>query len=140
MKKSEIAALLSEKGLRVTSQRIAILEAILQLDNHPTAENVIDYVKTNHPSISVGTVYKVLDSYVEHKLLTRVKTESGTMRFDSVIKKHHHLYCKESDRIEDYEDEELDQLISEYFNKKGIKNFDVKDFKIEITGTFKNSK
>ena len=37
----QIADKLSEKDLRVTPQRIAILGAIIKLDNHPTAEKII---------------------------------------------------------------------------------------------------
>ena len=75
-----IADKLSEKGLRVTPQRIAILGAIIKLNNHPTAENIIEYIKNNHPNISVGTVYKVLDSFVENHLLKKVKTEGGVIQ------------------------------------------------------------
>lgn len=130
---------LQEKGLKVTPQRVAIYEAIVQLNNHPTAENIIDYIKQNHPNISVGTVYKVLDSLVENELLKRVKTEKDIMRYDAVISNHHHLYCAETDRIEDYEDETLNDLISNYFNKHKIKNFKVQDIKLQITGTFNNN-
>ena len=133
----EIATKLSEKGLRVTPQRIAIFGAIIKLDNHPTAENIIEYIKKNHPNISVGTVYKVLDSFVENSLLKKVKTESGIMRYDPLLANHHHLYCQETDRIEDFEDQKLDELINQYFDKKGIKNFKIQDIKLQITGTFK---
>lgn len=133
----EIAGKLAEKGLRVTPQRIAVLSAVITLDNHPTAEKVIEYIKQNHPNISVGTVYKVLDSFVENNLLRKVKTESGIMRYDPLLSNHHHLYCKESDRIEDYEDEKLDQLIIDYFAQKGIENFNIKNIQLHITGTFK---
>lgn len=138
MKKDEIINKLSEKGLRVTPQRIAILEAVNSLANHPTAENIIEYIKENYPNISVGTVYKVLDSFVENKLLKKVKTESGTMRFDPLVNRHHHLYCEASDRIEDYKDDTLDELINDYFAKKGIKNFNIQNIQLHITGTFKN--
>jgi len=87
---------LKEKGLKVTPQRVAIFEAITHLKNHPTAENIIAYIKKNHPNISVGTVYKVLDSFVENKLLSKVKTEKDIMRYDSVLTNHHHLYCTET--------------------------------------------
>ena len=117
---------------------IAVLGAIIQLNNHPTAEKIIEHIKENHPNFSVGTVYKVLDSFVENNLLKKVKTESGIMRYDPLLSSHHHLYCKETDRIEDYEDEKLDALISDYFLKKGIKNFNIQDIKLQITGTFKN--
>ncbi len=127
---------LKERGLKVTPQRVAIYEAIVNLKNHPTAENVIEYIKTNHPNISVGTVYKVLDSLVENELLKKVKTEKDIMRYDAILSNHHHLYCIETERIEDYEDENLNVLISNYFKNKKIKNFKVQDIKLQITGKF----
>ncbi len=127
---------LREKALKVTPQRVAIYEAVIRLNNHPTAENIIDYIKKNHPTISVGTVYKVLDSLVENELLKKVKTEKDIMRYDAVLSNHHHLYCAETDRIEDYADEKLNQLISDYFKKNKIKNFKVHDIKLQITGQF----
>jgi Fur family peroxide stress response transcriptional regulator len=130
---------LKEKKLKVTPQRVAIYEAIVKLKNHPTAENVIEYIKINHPNISVGTVYKVLDSLVENELLNKVKTEKDIMRYDAILSNHHHLYCTETDRIEDYEDENLNKLISDYFKENKIKNFKVKDIKLQITGKFKSN-
>ena len=131
---------LKEKGLKVTPQRLAIYEAIVKLDNHPMAENVIEYIKENHPNISVGTVYKVLDSLVENELLKKVKTEKDIMRYDPVLSNHHHLYCAETDRIEDYEDEELNNLINDYFKKNKIRNFKIQDIKLQITGKFNTNK
>jgi Fur family peroxide stress response transcriptional regulator len=129
---------LQEKGLKVTPQRLAIYDAIVQLKNHPTAENIIEYIKSNHPNISVGTVYKVLDSLTENNLLKKVKTERDIMRYDAVLSNHHHLYCAETDRIEDYEDENLNELISTYFSKNKIKNFKIQDIKLQLTGKFNN--
>ena len=130
---------LQEKGLKVTPQRVAIYDAIVKLNNHPTAENVIEYIKANHPNISVGTVYKVLDSLVENNLLKKVKTEKDIMRYDAVLSNHHHLYCAETYRIEDYEDEKLNAIINDYFNANLIKNFRVQDIKLQITGKFTNT-
>ena len=83
---------LQEKGLKVTPQRVAIFEAILHLNNHPTADDIIAFIKSNHPNISVGTVYKVLDIFVENDLLKKVKTEKDIMRYDPYLTTHHHLY------------------------------------------------
>jgi Fur family peroxide stress response transcriptional regulator len=71
----EIRNRLSGKGLKVTPQRISILEAIYTLNNHPTAENIIAYIRKQHPNIATGTVYKVLDTLIEKDLIQRVTTE-----------------------------------------------------------------
>ncbi len=128
---------LKEKGLKVTPQRAAIYEAILKLNNHPTAENIIEYIKTNNPNISVGTVYKVLDTLVENNFLKKVKTEKDIMRYDALLSNHHHLYCVETDRIEDFEDNQLSTMIQNYFQTHQIKNFIIQDIKLQITGKFK---
>lgn len=127
-------------GLKVTPQRLAVLEAIYVLNNHPSAENIIEYIRKTHPSIATGTVYKVLDALIESNLVKKVKTEKDIMRYEVVKEKHHHLYCQESDRIEDYMDDELDEMLELYFSKKGIKDFTIDDIRLQINGKFTNPK
>jgi Fur family transcriptional regulator, peroxide stress response regulator len=133
---TEIRNKLIEKGLKVTPQRIAIMEAFTKLNNHPTAENIIDYIRNTHPNISTATVYKVLDALVANELILKVKTEKDVMRYDAVMKSHHHLYCSESDRIEDFVDTELSEIIEKYFEKKKIPGFKIEDIKLQIIGKF----
>ncbi len=128
---------IKQKGLRVTPQRVAVFQTVWELNNHPTAEDIIRNIRKSHPSISVGTVYKVLDTLVASQLLEKVKTDKGTMRYDPILSDHHHLYCKVTDRIVDYEDPELDKMLEAFFSKKKIENFAISDIKLEITGTFK---
>jgi Fur family peroxide stress response transcriptional regulator len=125
---------LVEKGLKVTPQRIAILEAIFQLGNHPTADNIIDYIRKKHPNISTATVYKVLDAFVACGLINRVVTERNIMRYDAIMESHHHLYFSDSDKIEDYKDEDLNRLLEAYFEKKNIPGFRIEDLKLQIIG------
>jgi Fur family transcriptional regulator, peroxide stress response regulator len=136
MKAEEVSKRLIEKGLKVTPQRIAILNAILQLNNHPAAENIIDFIRKNYPNISTATVYKVLDALYEKGLINKVKTDHDVMRYDAVLEKHHHIYCSDSERIEDYKDGELDALILAYFERKGIPNFTLEDVRLQIVGRF----
>jgi Fur family peroxide stress response transcriptional regulator len=132
----EISSKLVEKGLKVTPQRIAIYEAIITLSNHPTAENIIEYIRKNHPNISVATVYKVLDVLVENELIKKVKTEKDIMRYDAFMENHHHIYCSDSDRIEDYVDNELNKLLEKYFEEKKIPDFKIEDIKLQIIGKY----
>jgi len=140
MKAEEISARLIEKGLKVTPQRIAIFEAIIKLNNHPTAENIIDYIRKNHPNISVATVYKVLDTLVEKRLIKKVKTEKDIMRYDAVMESHHHIYCSDSDRIKDYKDLALNELLERYFEKNKIPGFKIEDIKLQIIGKYRIQK
>jgi Fur family transcriptional regulator, peroxide stress response regulator len=127
---------LTEKGLKVTPQRIAILEAIIKLNNHPTADNIIEYIRESHPNIATATVYKVLEALAENGLIKKVKTEKDIMRYDAFIEKHHHLYCSDSDRIEDYLDNELNGLLEKHFEKKRIPGFKIEDINLQIIGKF----
>jgi len=133
---SQIKNRLVEKGLKVTPQRIAILDAIYSLNNHPTAEMILDYIKDTHPGVSSATIYKVLDVLVDKQLIKRVKTEKEIKRYDGILENHHHLYSSESHEIRDYMNEELDQLLDSYFRKHGIVDFEIEEIMLQINGHF----
>ena len=139
MNAENLSSKLTEKGLKVTPQRIAVLEAVMQLHNHPTVDNIIEYIRSNHPNIATATVYKVLDALVQNELIRKVKTAQDIMRYDAIIEKHHHLYSVESDRIEDYHDQELNCLLTAYFEQKGIPGFEIEDVNLHIIGKFKST-
>lgn len=134
----QIKQKLKDAGLRVTPQRHAILEAVYTLGNHPSAEQVIDYIRVPYPGIATGTVYHVLDVLVESGLVQRVKTDKDAMRYDAIMNRHHHIYCARTDRIEDYFDEELDELLQAYFRKKQLQGFKIEDIVLQIKGNFKD--
>lgn len=136
MRTDKIRNKLVEKELKVTPQRMAILEAIIKLNNHPTAENIIDYIRKNYPNIATATVYKVLDTLVANALIEKVKTERDVMRYDAIMENHHHIYYSDSDRIEDYHDNDLNELLDKYFEKKKIPDFKIEDIKLQIIGKY----
>ncbi len=135
-----VIKILVKNNLKVTPQRTALLEALLNLHNHPTAEDIIEYLRLNYPNISVGTVYKNLEKFVEKGIIKRVKTGDEILRYDAIEEMHHHLYCTDCDRIEDFYDEELNNLLKEYFSEKNIPNFNIKDIRVQIIGKFTNDK
>ncbi len=135
----QIKTKLKEKGLKITPQRIAVLDALYTLHDHPTAEKIIDYIKTNYPSIAIGTVYNVLALLEKHQLIKRVHTENDVMRYDGITDTHHHLYCKETNIVKDYFDEELDKLLQEYFRKKKMPDFMIEEISVQIKGRINNS-
>ena len=60
----QITKILADKQLKITPQRIAVLKAVYTLKNHPTAEEIIKYIKKNYPNIAIGTVYNILETLV----------------------------------------------------------------------------
>ena len=136
MNRTEIQHELSKAGLKVTPQRIAVLEALMNLDNHPTVDEIVEHVKEHHPSVATGTVYKTLEILKKKGLINKVITDREVMRYDAAMHRHHHLYSPETGRIEDYDDKELTEMLEGYFRDKGIENFNIRDIKLYITGEF----
>ncbi|MET4106196.1 Fur family transcriptional regulator [Hymenobacter sp. UYP22] len=122
-------------GLRATQQRLLILECLLVLPGHPTAEQVHRQAVEQAPSLSLGTVYKTLDSFVAVGLTKRVASaEGGSRRYDADCTEHHHLFCTNTQEIIDYCDPQLDALIRDFFAAKGLSDFQPHSFSLHITG------
>ena len=130
----EIRKFLLEKELKVTPQRMGILEAIYSLNNHPTADDIIRKVRKKYPHIASGTVYNVLHTFVKNNLIKKVTTDKDVIRYDGILERHHHLYCRENNLIQDYFDEELDHLLRDYFSKKKINGFQIDEVMLQIKG------
>lgn len=126
---------LSEAGLKATQQRMVVYNVLLKTINlHPTAENIYESVKPENPSISLGTVYKTLDTFVSCGLASRVSTAEGYMRYDANMDQHNHIYCANTNEIIDYRDTALDEVIQAYFESKNIKNLKIKHIHVQING------
>ncbi|GAA3926744.1 hypothetical protein GCM10022406_10680 [Hymenobacter algoricola] len=127
---------LAGTGLRATRQRLVILESLLLLPGHPTAEQVHRQVRATQPLLSLGTVYKTLDSFVAAGLVRRVAAAQGAARrFDADCSAHHHLHCTATQEIIDYCDPQLDALLQKFFAARGLPGFQPRTFSLHITGT-----
>lgn len=126
---------LAQAGLRATRQRLTILECLLRLPGHPTAEQVHRQILTQMPSLSLATVYKTLDSFVAAGLTRRVASAGGaSRRYDADCSAHHHLICGETQEIMDFHDSQLDTLLQEFFASRDVPGFQAHSFSVHITG------
>ncbi len=73
-----------------------------------------------------------MDTLVENAVIRKVKTDKDVMRYDAVLENHHHIYYSDSDSIEDYLDNELNELLEKYFKEKEIPDFKIEDIKLQI--------
>lgn len=82
-------------NMRVTPQRLAVLDEMIGNHRHPTAETIASHVQTAMPNVSLSTVYKTLNELVDLGLLRRVDVSgsSSGARFDPTTSEHGHLLC-----------------------------------------------
>ena len=129
-----------EHELKATHPRIAVLHELMMCEAHPSAEQLYERITDNNPSISLGSVYRVLEKLVEANLASRVASKSGTKRYDANLEPHSHIYSVNTEEIQDFHDEELSLIIKDYFDQKQIENFIITDIKLQINGEKNNPK
>jgi len=98
------------EGVQATVQRRAIFEVVLDLDHHPTADDVFETVTSRIPGVSRTTVYRTLETLARMQLINRVSHPGSAVRYDRNIDTHHHLLCDQCNEIIDVSDERLDTL------------------------------
>ena len=95
------AALLRNRGIHVTAQRLAVLRAV-SAEPHVTADRVADAVRAEIGAISLQSVYDALAVLVANGLLRRIQPAGSPARFeDRVGDNHHHLICRICGRVVD---------------------------------------
>ncbi len=128
---------LTKVGLKVTIQRIAILDCLENSNEHPNAEMVFNKIHQKYPSITVSTVYNTLEKFVEKKIIKKVFTLDGKARYDAKTEKHHHLYDIDTGEIIDIYDKNLNKTIEKFLKKFNNKKYLIEDYQIDFTGKIK---
>jgi len=116
----ELIARLREQGGRITPQRVAVLKVLATSDQHPSAEQIYEHVKTDFPMTSLATVYKTLALLVEMGEILEISFCGDSTRYDGKIARPHpHLICLKCKKIEDLEIVPLDPLSKEVAERTG---------------------
>ncbi len=88
-------------GLRWTRQRVAVLEALEALP-HASADELLDLVRQSLPTITVQSIYTVVQSLVDVGLVRKLEFGPTAARFEiQWADNHHHVRCRSCGRIED---------------------------------------
>jgi len=99
-----------EMGLKITPQRTAVYQALLQTDDHPSAEMVFRQVRQVFPSISLDTVNRTLLTLTDMGLAFAVEGSGDAKRFDAKLESHQHFKCVKCKRIIDFHHEPFDEI------------------------------
>lgn len=94
----KILGLLSSKGMRRTSARRAILEALFHPrsgpHSHPTAEDIAVEVRRRYPTVDLSTVYRTLDTLEQLGIIEHTHLAHGPAIFHLAEDDHQHLVCE----------------------------------------------
>lgn len=99
----EVPAWLRRHGIFPTRQRVQVAEALLCEPQHLTADQLLQRVNAEHPSVSRATVYNTLGAFVRAGLVRVVSVDGGTVCYDSSTHHHAHVFYEDSGRVVDAE-------------------------------------
>ena len=83
---------------RNTRQKQAVYDALTCLD-HPTATQVYDYVHAEYPTLSRGTVFRVLGGFAAGGQVRKVTLADSDARYDPTLAPHGHGRCRVCGRV-----------------------------------------
>ena len=93
--------LLRDAGLRVTRQRLAVLDALVELA-HADTDSVINAVRRDLPEVSHQAVYDSLRTLTAAGLARRIQPTGSVARYEARVgDNHHHLVCRSCGEITD---------------------------------------
>lgn len=90
-----------DSGLKLTPQRLAILEHLEGNKEHPSAEDIYKAVSKKFPTMSLATVYNTLETLKQRGMVKELTMDPYKKRFDPQPAPHHHLLCVDCLKIID---------------------------------------
>ncbi len=91
--------------MKNTKQKEAILSAVSTMHNHPTADEVYAKLRKDFPNLSLGTVYRNLNSFANNGFIRKVAVHGTGDRFDFRLDQHEHLLCEQCGKLFDVDAE-----------------------------------
>lgn len=138
MKKDLFKKMLKEKGLKLTGQRLLVLETMAEHPGeHLTAEEIFDLARRNYPEIGLATIYRTLQVLVELNVADKISFDDGLARYelieelDSERHHHHHAICIGCKTVISLEEDLLEALEQELMENLG---FAVTDHEVKLYG------
>ena len=100
MNQQEIPEQLREWGVRVTPQRLAIAEAVLNSTDHPSVQQIFDRVRDHFPSMTLATIYSTLNVLERSGLIQELPFPQFS-RYESNLEPHVNLVCIKCGNVSD---------------------------------------
>jgi Fur family transcriptional regulator, ferric uptake regulator len=118
---------------RITKQKLIIIDELRKVRSHPTAYDVYTMVRKALPNISLGTIYRNLETLSDNGDIQRLAFHSGKRRYDGNPNNHPHICCKVCGRVDDLpENSGINEKIIPSLND--VCGYKITDYSIELFG------
>ncbi len=130
MKKSleELSNELKKNNIRLTHQRLKVLEYLSNSTKHPTVEQIYKDLKQEVPSLSKTTVYNTLNYLAELNLIRVLAIDENEAHFDAATETHGHFKCNSCGEIYDF------NIEMNSFNTENFDNFKINEKVVYFKG------
>lgn len=130
MSKDAVLDIMKNAGLRLTPQRVHIVELLFEL-SHPTADQIYAKMAERFPFVSQATVYSTLKKLKEIGVVSELSYGDKSSHFEVYETEHWHFNCKVCGEIYDLEAKEAEALKA-FGTKNGV--FRVDSYRVEFYG------
>ncbi len=121
------------QGLRLTTQRMAIIDSAFDTKQHFTAEQLLEWSREKDKSVSRATVYRTLPLLTASGLVKELDFGKAYKFYDPNYAdhpNHNHIICQDCDRIVEFESEQIEKLEDEITHNHG---FSLRSQQVQIT-------
>ena len=130
MSRDRLSALLRRAGLRVTPQRVAVLETLATGRHLATCQNVWRRAQRKTAALGLVTAYRILERMRKTGLVEQVDIQ-GVAHFGMADRHHDHTICRRCGAIEATDGCLLDSLTGKRLRGTG---FLVQDHRLDLLG------
>lgn len=129
-----LRALFKENGIQITRQRLEVYKVLKTLNTHVTAEMVLEVLEQNGISMTVATVYNVLNLFEQKGLIIKVGAAGEPVIYDINTYEHIHICDQETRKVRDCPDNGLVDLIDNYLKEHPVDGLDLQRIDISLIG------
>jgi Fur family transcriptional regulator, ferric uptake regulator len=108
-------------GHRLTPQRDMIVQTVMDMDGHFSAESVFAAVQQWSSAVNIATVYRTLDLLAEMCVITATTLADGSKTYERTgCATHHHLVCERCQAAITVDDEVMHTLSEQLRQRYGF--------------------
>lgn len=108
-----------------------ILDELRNSRHHPTASELYQLVRKRLPRISMGTIYRNLETLTQQGMIRKLIQSGSGARYDADLSRHYHIRCTGCGRLDDVE---IESSVLDEFSFSPPSGYEVFGHHLEFIG------